>query len=203
MWANVLDGVIVKTLSRAKPVTVGNVNHPSTIFRYWSEAELNNIGWYTVVKASKPSSKYHRVGSNGLVFANGTVTNSYTSTPKVLEDVVEVVEGVTVTDDRGDPRINEGLKSQYITKIKAVAAGMLQVHDWQVIRGIEDTGKPVKTSLANYRKEVRTISNFIEGQINACVSIGDLVELDAATTANNFIAPINNWPDAYTFGITL
>ena len=118
---------------------------------------------------------------------------------KSLDDVNEVdPEGNPILDQDGNQVVSRGLKYNAIQRTKAIAAGLLQLTDWMVIRKAE-AGKAIPDSVGNYRTAVRTASGTIETAITnaadhaAFMALYDTpVDSDGNSTGN---APINDWPD--------
>ena len=69
------------------------------------------------------------------------------------------------------------LKGQLIADVKQEAGDILRQTDWQVIRGIEEPGKPVGPALKQYRKSVRAAADAQEVAINACSTVEELAAL--------------------------
>ena len=88
---------------------------------------------------------------------------------------------VSGPDDQGKytktPRDLEELKAAEVRAIKESTNATLQVTDWQVIREIEEPGKPVSPAIKQYREDVRAASNAHEAAIYACSTIEELASL--------------------------
>lgn len=123
-------------------------------------------------------------------------------TPKALEDKLEFEEdGVTpiINPETGQQLVTRGLKYNAIQLAKRQARDALKDTDWMVIRGVENPGKPVGTTVANYRSAVRAKSGEIEALIAACTTLEEFIDLHKApvdvngdpTGAN---PPIVDWP---------
>ena len=121
--------------------------------------------------------------------------------PRSLTDIKEVdSDGKAVNDADGNQIVTLGLKSNAIVSVKAQAASLLAVHDWQVIKATEVESYSVSSTVTNYRAAVRTASNSIGTAITnasdlaAFMALYDTpVDSDGKSTGN---APINDWPDA-------
>ena len=121
--------------------------------------------------------------------------------PRSLTDVNAVDEnGKAINDADGNQLVTLGLKSDAIALAKTQAAGLLVVHDWQVIKATEVESYSVPSTVTTYRAAVRTASNSIGTAITnasdlaAFMALYDTpVDSDGNPTGN---APINDWPDA-------
>ena len=121
--------------------------------------------------------------------------------PRSLTDVNEVDEdGKAVNDINGNQLVTLGLKSVAIAQTKTQAAGLLAVHDWQVIKATEVDSYSVPSAVTTYRAAVRTASNNIGTAITNASNLAAFIALydtpvdsDGKPTGN---APINDWPDA-------
>ena len=87
-----------------------------------------------------------------------------------------------------------GLKTQWINNTKDTANSLLQPSDWYITRKMEDSTKAVPSSIATYRKDVRTSCAAIETKIKAANNMTSFKKLfDSADAKGN--TTINNWPD--------
>lgn len=69
------------------------------------------------------------------------------------------------------------LKQSAIQQVKEQSHGILRDTDWQVIRGIEEPGKPIKKAIKDYRAGVRAAADAQEVAINACSTVEELAAL--------------------------
>ena len=86
----------------------------------------------------------------------------------------------------GMPKDLDQLKDQYKAQQKETAQSLLRGTDWLVIRGIEDTGKPMKQDLKTYRAAVRSASSTREAEIDAVTTVEELVTQ---------LGTLTQWPD--------
>ena len=134
------------------------VRHP-TSWGSWSDAEKTEAGLVFTADPLPFDSRYY--WSAGV--------------PKAIEDVPNVDEkGVAVVGADGMPTVTLGLKSTEIAKVKAQAHGALQETDWYVIRFAE-TGEEIPPSVSFKRTEIRTEANELEGRIDACTTLDELM----------------------------
>ena len=117
-------------------------------------------------------------------------------TPRALDDILAVDEkGEPVLDMvTGVQLINKGVKSVEIDKIKAQAGSLLAKTDWMVIKASEVADYTVPADVLTYRAAVRAKSNEMEGMVNACATLDDVIALFTSTLDNP--APIGEWPVA-------
>lgn len=120
-------------------------------------------------------------------------------------DVAKSLEDTNVTDDDGNPLlengvqvVNQGLKSIAIAETKAKAATLLARSDWKIVKAAEVEDYSVDQATLDYRAAVRAASNTIETAINAAADLDAFKALYNATFDANGVqtapAPINDWP---------
>ena len=71
----------------------------------------------------------------------------------------------------------EDLKASATAQLKEQANAILSRTDWQVIRGVEDPGKPVNPTLRQYRRDVRSAADAQEALVQACSTVEELAGL--------------------------
>jgi hypothetical protein len=75
-----------------------------------------------------------------------------------------------------NPKDLDQLKAQWKQEQKTSAGQILIQTDWAMIRSIENPGKPVSTTLKNYRASIRTTSDSREAAIDAATTVEELIE---------------------------
>jgi hypothetical protein len=88
--------------------------------------------------------------------------------PKQLDDKTETSEGAT------EPVTTKGLKSEWITQVKATAGSLLAQSDWKVVRAAEGI-KPVDADTLARRAAIRAYSDSLEAQIKACTTVEAMI----------------------------
>ena len=173
MYAIVKDNNITQLITNPKSVVIGDVRYPAKIFSLWSQSELNAIGIYEVITDStnKKDEAYYINTNEEYTYADGQVTKSWgVATPRRLEDE----NGV---DSEGNEFTNYGLKTQKKKIVKAQASGLLAPTDWHVIKATEISEYSVPENITTFRADVRSKSNEMETQIDACNSVDELETL--------------------------
>ena len=193
MYAIVKDNNITQLITNPKSVVIGDVRYPAKIFSLWSQSELNNIGIYEVVTDStnKKDEAYYINTNEEYTYADGQVTRSWgIATPKQLDDK-------NATDENGvelNPVVViEGLKTQKKKIVKAQASGLLAPTDWHVIKATEISEYSVPENITTFRADVRSKSNEMETQIDACNSVEELETL--YTRDQNGVRPLAEFPE--------
>jgi len=193
MYAIVKDNNITQLIANPKSVVIGDVRYPAKIFSLWSQSELNAIGIYEVVTDStnKKDEAYYINTNEEYTYADGQVTRSWgTATPKKLEDE-------NATDENGvelNPVVViEGLKTQKKKIVKAQASGLLAPTDWYVIKATEIAEYSVPENITTFRADVRSKSNEMETQIDACTNVEELETL--YTRDQNGTRPLAEFPE--------
>ena len=182
MYALVEDGSISKIITNPKSMVIGDVRYPAKIFSVWSASELNAIGIYEVItdSSNKKDEEYYNNTNEEYNFADNQVTRSWgTATAKQLEDR-------NGTDQDGvelDPVvIIEGLKTKKKKIVKEQASGLLEKTDWHNHKALDDDTYTTPDNIKIYRANVRSKSNEMETQIDACTNVDELKALYEYTT---------------------
>ena len=181
MYAIVEDNNITQYINNPKSVVIGDVRYPTKIFQLWSQSELNAIGIYEVITDSTnyKDPAYYNNTNEQYNFADGQVTKSWrTATAKRLNDENAVDEnGDPVLDDDGVQLINYGLKTEKKRIVKQQASGLLAPTDWYVVKSTEVADYDVPANILSFRADVRSKSNEMETQIDACTTVDELKAL--------------------------
>jgi hypothetical protein len=200
MFALVENNQFVKIVNSNKGITIGDNQYPKSIFSLWSNAEREAIGIYEVVvdNTNLKDQEYWINTNITYTYADGTVTGSYgTATAKPLDDIL-FVEGDEIPEDKAVGDVKQyGLKGQKISIIKQQAGGLLAPTDWHVIKATEVADYSVSTDIATYRANVRSKSNEMETQINACTTVDELKALYEYTEQEDgtFTRPLAEFPE--------
>ena len=197
MYAIVKDNNITQLITNPKSVVIGDVRYPAKIFELWSKSELNAIGIYEVVTDStnKKNDAYYNNTDEEYNYADGQVTRSWgNATPKRLNDENEVNEnGDPVLDNNGEQIISYGLKTEKKRIVKQQASGLLAPTDWYVIKANEVADYNVPENITTFRADVRSKSNEMETQIDACTNVEELETL--YTRDQNGVRPLAEFPE--------
>jgi len=181
MYAIVEDNKIKQIITNPKSIVVGDVRYPAKIFQLWSQSELNAIGIYEVITDSTnfKDQAYYNNTNEEYNFADNQVTRSWgTATPKRLEDEDAVdKDGENILDDDGNQVINYGLKTDKKKIVKQQASGLLEKTDWHNHKALDDDTYTIPDNVKAYRANVRSKSNEMETQIDACTNVDELKAL--------------------------
>ena len=193
MYAIVKDNNITQIIINPKSIVIGDVRYPAKIFSLWSQSELNNIGIYEVVTDStnKKDEAYYINTNEEYTYADGQVTRSWgTATPKRLEDESGV-------DDEGNEFTNYGLKTEKKRIVKSQASGLLTPTDWHIVKATEVAEYSVPENITTFRADVRSKSNEMETQIDACNSVDELETLYTYTRQEDgtITRPLAEFPE--------
>ena len=184
MYAIVEDNNITQYINFPKSVVIGDVRYPAKIFELWTTAEKEAIGIYEIVvdKTNYKDPAYYNNTNSTYTFADGQVTESWGSaTAKQLEDSLwtqqDSDDGDLPSDKEvGDVKV-EGLKTQKKRIVKQQASGLLAPTDWYVVKASEVADYSVPSNITTFRADVRTKSNEMETQIDACTTVDELKTL--------------------------
>ena len=184
MYAIVENNQITQYINYPKSVVIGDVRYPAKIFELWTTAEKEAIGIYEIVvdKTNYKDPEYYINTDSSYTFADGQVTESWgTATAKQLEDSLwtqQDSDDGLMPDDKevGDVKV-EGLKTQKKRIVKQQASGLLAPTDWYVVKASEVADYSVPSNITTFRADVRTKSNEMETQIDACTTVDELKAL--------------------------
>jgi hypothetical protein len=153
-------------------------------------------GALEVVEGEQKDQRFYWVTFDKYEVTGNVVTRTYTNTPKVLEDKLEVKEDgsplyVQVFDatvgergamvDTTEQVVTKGLKSQWIAQNKASANSLLAATDWMVIRKAErDVAIPVE--VVTERAKIIADCTAKEVAITACTTMEAFIAV---------VAPVN------------
>mgnify|MGYP003112960364 FL=1 len=176
-----------------KTITIGKAwvaddgtQHPSVWMR-WSESEkkANGLTWEDPPKSEAPFDKR---------FYSGRKTDGTLIEKNLVDEDAKDLDGNQLYEEDGKTkRINEGLKTVWIRKIKEMTNSRLSSSDWMITRKSEK-GTAIPDATTTYRDSVRTACNTIETKINDCSSFADFMKLfDAPSDGGN--PPIYDFPD--------
>ena len=181
MYAIVENNEVKQIITNPKSLVIGDVRYPAKIFQLWSKSELNTIGIYEVITDStnKKDEEYFINTNEEYNYADNQVTRSWgTATPKRLEDEdAKDEDGNNILDEDGNQVINYGLKTIKKRIIKQQASGLLAPTDWYVVKATEVEDYNVPENITTYRADVRSKSNEMENQIDACTNVDELKSL--------------------------
>ena len=181
MYALVESGSITKIFTNPKGFVLNNTQYPADIFSKWTKAEKEAIGIYEVItdSANKKDEEYFINTNEEYNYADNQVIRSWgTATPKKLEDEdAKDQDGNNILDEDGNQVINYGLKTIKKRIIKQQASGLLAPTDWYVVKATEVTEYNVPENITTFRSDVRSKSNEMENQIDACTNVDELKAL--------------------------
>jgi len=143
MWYSETFG----TIKTPRALTIDSIQHPASIFRLWSKAELSSVG-IAPARVDVPDSRYYNTGAESYTFTDGEWVISYATTEK---DVEQLKEGV-------------------ISKISAHVGSLLSSSDWRVIREA-DGGAVLSDEWKTWRNEIRAHGNSLESGVEAFASM--------------------------------
>ena len=203
MYAIVEDNQITQYINFPKSVVIGDVRYPAKIFELWTTAEKEAIGIYEIVvdKTNYKDPAYYNNTNSTYTFADGQVTESWgTATAKQLEDsfwTQQDSDDGLMPDDKevGDVKV-EGLKTQKKRIVKQQASGLLAPTDWYVVKASEVADYSVPSNITTFRADVRSKSNEMETQIDACTTVDELKALYEYTEQEDgtFTRPLPEFP---------
>ncbi len=186
MYALVEDNNITQYINNPKSLVIGDVRYPAKIFQLWSKSELNAIGIYEIVNdlTNYKDNNFYINTNEQYNFADNQVTKSWgTATARRLNDENAVDDnGDPILDQDGVQLINYGLKTEKKRIVKDQASGLLAPTDWYIVKSTEVADYNVPDNILSFRADVRSKSNQMETQIDACTTVDELKALYEYTT---------------------
>tara|TARA_R100001198_G_scaffold82126_1_gene55211 strand:+ start:288 stop:917 length:630 start_codon:yes stop_codon:yes gene_type:complete len=155
MWYSETIG----TIRTPRALTVDGVQHPSNIFRAWSEEELEAIGIYSL-EIITPDYRYYNTGAENFE------KKSRRNPDGTFSGGADYYE---LTYDTTEKNVDD-LKSSLMLKIKANVGVLIAPSDWMVIRAT-DGGTAMPADWTTYRSEVRAHGNSLENGVEAFASV--------------------------------
>jgi hypothetical protein len=172
MWARIVGNQLVEIISHPKPMTINNIQYPSSIFtRAWTNEERKAIGIVPFEYSGSVS--------------NNMFHSSSESAPAVQEDKVVVTR---TKKARNIDKIKTTMKDH----VNNILRDCLKQTDWIVIRE-QDNGTPKPADLAKWRDDLRVKAKALETAID---SKGDVAGLEALTipTEAGKSPEFDDWP---------
>ena len=89
MWALIKDDKVEQIISYPTNIEIDNIKHSFKIFNAWTWDELNAIGIYQVIPASRGDDRFELTTNQTFTFdaSKKQVTMSYTIADKNLADI--------------------------------------------------------------------------------------------------------------------
>lgn len=112
-------------------------------------------------------------------------TGAYTAIPRELDDepVIDPKTGKPMVDDKGNPVIQRGLKSQWEEQQRQTTHSVLDNTDWYVTRKA-DIGVEIPADIQQFRDNMRLTCGLREDQISQVTTVE---QLEALVTNPAFI----------------
>ena len=160
-------------ISIDSPFTLGDINYPANWLRLATDAEKKDLGITWEADPVPVNDKFY--------WPDGTA--------KKLTDTDSV-------DENGDPILNAngkqivilGVKSILKQEEKQIAASLLSMYDWYVIRKAEK-GTAIPSTISTFRDAVRTACDTREKEIDACADTAALIKLYESTEKDGVATP--------------
>jgi len=197
MYAVVENNQITQFINYPKSIVIGDVRYPAKIFTMWSKAEKEAIGIYEIETDSsnyKDPAYYNNTNEQYNFVDNKVVKSWGTATPKRLEDENAVDENNEPILQDGVQVINYGLKTEKKKIVKQQASGLLAPTDWYVVKATEVADYDIPANILSFRADVRSKSNEMETQIDACTTVDELKALYEYTNTGTESDPVITRP---------
>jgi len=166
-----------RTIQLDTPFTHNDIQYPANWIRLASEEDKSAIGLVWEADAVRVDDRF---------YWDGNINN-----PKALEDkeesdengnplfvkVLGIVDGKPAMVDSTERLVTKGLKSNFISQVKATAGSILTQTDWMVIRKAE-RNVDIPSSVATYRASVVAKATELETAIAAVTTVEQLIALD-------------------------
>lgn len=151
MWALIKDDKVEQIISYPTNIEIDNIKHSSKIFNAWTWDELNAIGIYQVIPASRGDDRFELTTKQTFTFnaSKKQVTMSYTLVDKNLADI----------------------KALAIAQANREADMLIKRFNWLVERSIYDSSKAIPDAVKTYVTAIRSNAATIE---TAITNAGDM-----------------------------
>ena len=183
MWAIVKDSKLVKLTQGNESITEGEIVHPKSIFRHWTQLQLKAVGVYEFISGSTPDERFETGSAVSYKVDDdkGTVTETINKKDKLIADTLYTSQNKTdglipEGKDVGDVA-SKGLKTIYTEQIQNQASKLLAPTDWMVTRKVEDSSKSIPSAVSTFRASVRTEADKIVKAISDCDTLDKLKAL--------------------------
>ena len=153
MYAQISGGEVIRVIKSPVELEVGGKKHPRHIFLRWSKPKLAAIGIYPY-RENRTDSRYYHTG-------------------QLTYEIGDEVVGSYETKERDPAQLKKGM----IEKTRTIASSLLSRDDWMSIRESEG-GTPMPDEIKIYRSEIRLESNTKELEIDALITLGDVMEYE-------------------------
>ena len=198
-YALITNGAITGFVSPDVAFTHNGKQYSARFLRSATKAEKVEVGVYEVIDGPRADERFYWVAqpSFRVVEVDGTVEASYTATPKLLDDRLEVKEDGTPLfvqtynpateqmEDTAEQVVTKGLKSQWTAQVKQAAGSLLAQTDWMVIRKAE-RNIDIPADVVAYRAGVVAECDRLEAAIAGAADVDALAAVVAA----------QDWPKA-------
>nr|BAR36960.1 N-acetylmuramidase/lysin [uncultured Mediterranean phage uvMED] len=201
MFALVEDNKIVSMPKGNKGITIDGVQHPSSIFTLWTDAERLAIGIYPVridTTNKKDEAWYINTNITYAVDGNEVVGTYGTATAKSIDDSLWTQQDSDDGDLPSDKSVGDvkvrGLKYLKKEMLDQQCAGILAPSDWRVIKA-KETSTTMNSGWKTWRASVRTKCNSMQDQIDAVSNVDELAALFSYTTTDGVTSrPLGEFP---------
>ena len=187
-FALITNGAITGFVSPDVAFTHNGKQYSARFLRSATKAEKVEVGAYEVIDGPRADERFYWVGgpSFRVVEVDGIVEATYTATPKLLDDRLEVKEDGTPLyvqvynaqteqmEDTTEQVVTKGLKSQWTAQVKQAAGSLLSQTDWMVIRKAE-RGVEIPGDVAADRAAVVAECAEKEAAIAAATTVEELI----------------------------
>lgn len=198
-YALITNGAITGFVSPDVAFTHNGKQYSARFLRTATKAEKVEVGVYEVVEGARADERFYWVSQPSFRVneVDGIVEATYTATPKLLDDRLEVKEDGTPLyvqvynaqteqmEDTTEQVVTKGLKSQWTAQVKQTAGSLLSGTDWMVIRKVE-RNVDIPAATQTYRAAVVAEADRLETAIAGAADVDALAAVVAA----------QNWPKA-------
>ena len=198
-YALITNGAITGFVSPDVAFTHNGKQYSARFLRGATPEEKAAAGVLEVVEGARADERFYWVSQPSFRVneVDGIVEATYTATPKLLDDRLEVKEDGTPLyvqvynaqteqmEDTTEQVVTKGLKSQWTAQVKQTAGSLLSGTDWTVIRKTE-RNVDIPADVVAYRAGVVAECTRLETAIAGSADVDALAAVVAA----------QNWPKA-------
>ena len=185
MWREIETGNIIKQGSSWKDAN--GITHPRN-WHIWNEDEKKAAGLEELTPDPIPN--------NITWWFTQDEAGKVTKTARNLDDENTTDEnGNLVKDDKGNQRVNRGVKFGLIKQLKNQQGGLLSQTDWAIIRKA-DKGTAIPSNIQTWRDAIRTKATEMEDAIKGASDTAAIEALFLTwDSEGNKLGILYDWPE--------
>ena len=169
-------------ISIDSPFTLGDINYPANWLRLATNAEKKELGITWEADPVPVNEKFYEPDGSAKSLAD------YNEYYQADAEDGSYKKGDPIKDEEGNVVVYKGVKSLLKQEEKQIAASLLSMYDWYVVRKVEK-GTAIPSTISTFRDAVRTACDTREKEIDACADTAALIKLYESTEKDGVATP--------------